>query len=326
MAYATDILGKCVDETKKLFFPVRIKYWLRMGFISLFSGRSGGGRGGNGYNSSNSGGPNEDFSAFFNNLKTEATSFFTQYGVFIGVGIFFLWLISLFFVYLNSVFTFVFIDGIVKKDITIKKGWKDNKKQGVSLFALRFVLGLVVLLLFLLIASPVLFYLFTGNISNFNFWLLIPMILLFILLILVLAIFWFLVYDFVVPIMYFKKKSFFSAWNYFKKIAKKKKLEIFIYWLMKIALSIGIGIISIFLFIPLFIILLIIAIPFVLIGVGLYLLINLLGQAAAILTVIPYGIIVVFLFIYLISVVYVPFKAFMTKYSLEMVKKLEGKS
>jgi len=325
MAYATDILGKCVDETKQLFFPIRKKYWLKMGFLSLFSGRNSG-SGGNGFNSSRTSGNNEDISTFFENLKTEGISFFTQYGVLVGIGVFFIWLISLFFVFLNSVFTFVFIEGIIKKDVSIKKGFKNNKKLGVSLFALRFILSLVILLLILLIASPLLYSLIMGNISNFNFWLLIPIGLALFFMLLCFGIFWFLVYDFVVPIMYMKKYSFFRAWNYFKKICKKKKMEIFIYWLMKIALSIGISIVSLFLMIPVFLLMLIIAIPFVLLGVGIYLLINLLNNTAAILTVIPYGIIVVLLFIYLISVVFVPFKAFMTKYSIEMVKKLEGKS
>ena len=59
MAYAIDILNNTFNKTKEQFFPIKIKYWLRMGFISMFGGRSrGGGSGNSGYNTSG-----KDFSA-----------------------------------------------------------------------------------------------------------------------------------------------------------------------------------------------------------------------------------------------------------------------
>ena len=52
------------------------------------------------------------------------------------------------------------------------------------------------------------------------------------------GIIWFIVNEFLVLVMFFKNKPIKYAWSYFKKIASKKKWEIFIYWIMKILLGI----------------------------------------------------------------------------------------
>ncbi len=322
MAYATDIIGTSFDRTKELFFPIRPKYWLRMGFISLFAGQgSGGNFNGSNYSRPGSGGPGGSFSDAVTKFNTEALAFLSQYGFVVGIAFVIFYAISLFFVYINSVFTFMFLDGVVKKDIKIGKSFSDNNSSGTNLFFLRFILGIVFLLIMLLILSPLLIAFISNQLANFNLWLLIPMFLTFFVVAILFGLFWFFVYDFVVPIMYFKKQPFSPAWKHFKKIALKNKLEIFLYWLLKIVLGIGAGIMS------LVVLLLIILVSLLFVGLGVLMFLGLKALAGvmfATIIMVILGVLFFLLWIYAISVVLVPIPAFFRIYSLEMLKKLKA--
>ncbi|MBN2367647.1 hypothetical protein JXC34_01415 [Candidatus Woesearchaeota archaeon] len=323
MAYAIDIISDSFRKTKELFFPIRLSYWLRMGIANLFGGRSPGGGGGNGGGSSSYKKQVGDLSLreMVTTFNQGALEFLSNYGVFLSLGVFFLYLIGLFFTYIGSVFTFVFIEGIVKKDLKLRKSFVENNSRGMSLFWLRFVVGLISFFIFLVVVSPALFYFFTNSLASFNFLWLMVMVPSFIVYALVFGIFWFLVYDFIVPIMYFKKYAFSSSWKYFVKIASKKKLEIFLYWLMRLVLGIGSGIVIFLLMIPMILVLVL----FILLGVGIYLAVSLLSSVLAVILVSLYGTAVLALFIYAICVLTAPISAFFRVYSIEMLKKLEKK-
>ena len=87
----------------------------------------------------------------------------------------------------------------------------------------------------------------------------------------------------------------------------------------------GISLVLLISLIPVGIVLAIIAIPFVAVGVGIYYLFKSAGQILMYSSLGIYGFIVFFFFIYLLSVIYVPVSAFFVRYSLEMLKKLEGR-
>ena len=93
MAYAIDILGSSFNKTKNLFFPFRLKYWMKMGFISLFSGNRTGGFGNSGYNTSSRDFGDVNFSQAMEKIKLEATNFLSQHGYILGIIIFVLFLI-----------------------------------------------------------------------------------------------------------------------------------------------------------------------------------------------------------------------------------------
>ena len=326
MAYAIDIINQAFNKTKEMFFPIKLGYWLRMGFVNLFSGPSSG----SSSSSSNYSGRDSDFSKVdfrqaLANLNQEGLNFFSQYGFLTTIGIFVLYLISLFFSYLNSVLTFVFIDGVFNKNFRIRKSFGRQHKLGVSFFALKFILGILHTLFVLLLFSPLLLSFFANDLVNFNFWLMVPILIILVLVGIVLSFFLFLVYDFVLPIMYLKRYAFAPAWRYFLKIARKNKLEIFIYWLFKIVLGLGTSIILLISLIPVGIVLGIIAIPFVAVGVGIYYLFKSAGEIVMYSSLGIYGTFVFFFFIYLLSVIYVPISAFFVRYSIEMLGKLEGK-
>jgi hypothetical protein len=294
-----------------------------MGFVSLFAGSNyGGGMG----NLGSSRKPEtvsisvsiRELIAQFN---TEALKFISQYGNFIGIAFILIYALCLLFAYLNSIFTFVFIEGIVKKELQIKKSFSDNKNLGTSLFFLRFIVGLITMGGLVIIFYPVISAFFNNTLADFNLWSLLPIGVELIVFLFILMIFMFLVYDFVIPIMYLKKFTFGSAWNYFIKLLSKNKLQILIYWFMKLVLSIGAGILSIMIAIPLLIIL----IPLIIIGVLIYLgSYAVVGLIPAIIITGICGFVVLVLFIYVSAVVFVPLPAFFRLYSIEMVKKLEG--
>lgn len=328
MAYATEILNDSINKTKELFFPVRKGYWLRMGFVSLFSANGGSG----GSSGSSGGNRDSDFSKInwkqvISTFNSEALKFLNQYGAIIGAGFFVLYLISLFFTYISSVFSFVFIDGVVKKDLKIRKSFAENKYLGSQIFFLRLVIGIIGMIVFVLLFLPLFKAFFSNTLADFNFWLIIPMLVALVIYSLVVGFFLFFVYDFVVPIMYLKKFAFSSAWKHFIDIAKNKKMEIFIYWLLKVGLSIASGIIILLcvlvLLIPLILVFVLLALIGVLIYFGLkYAGLEIVGIALGILL----GAAILLFLVYAMAVLFVPISAFFTLYSVEMVKKLESKN
>ncbi|MFH2019787.1 MAG: hypothetical protein ABIJ34_00075 [archaeon] len=325
MVHAGEIINDCFNKTKDLFFPVRLKYWMKMGFVSLFSGNEGygGSSGGNGGNR-NSDFQNIDWKQALSQFNSEALGFLSKYGQIVGIVFFILYLISLFFTYVSSVFTFVFIDGIIKKDLSIKKSFSENKAHGSQLFLLRLVLGIVDMIIFVLIFFPLFSAFFSNSLADFNFWHLIPMVIGFVLYAILVGLFLFFVYDFVVPIMYLQKYPLRQAWDHFVIIARKQKMEIFLYWLIKTGLAIASGILILILVIVLLIPIIIIALLFVALGVLFYFLskafrFEYIGIALAIL------LFIIFLsfMVYALSVIFVPVPAFFKLYSIEMVKRLE---
>jgi hypothetical protein len=327
MAYAADIISNSFEKTKQLFFPIRKDYWFKMGLVSLFGGsNSSSGSGNFGSSNSNSDANNafkgmtiQEILARVNHVGLEVMS---KYGTIIGILFAVLFFVCQIFSYIGSIMTFVFLDGIVKKEIKIRKSMSETKTQAISLFLFRLVVGLISLAGFILCTFPIISAFFNNTLAEFNFWLLIPIGLGLIIFYTVFGIFLFLVNDFVVPFMYLKKYTFNQGWEYFLKLSSGKKGEIFMYWLIKLGLSIAGGIMMIFVLIPILLVFLLL----VLLGVGIYLLTNAFaGSVTALIITIIYGVIVFILFLIAVSVITVPIPSFFTVYSLEMIKKLEGK-
>jgi hypothetical protein len=321
MAYAIDIINNTFELTKKLLFPIKKKYWFKMGLVSLLSSKNSfGGNSGSGFNRSDL--PEDLSSINISEINSKALDALKKYGIFIGIGISLLFLIGLFFSYITSIFTFIFIDGVVNKKIEIKKSLKKTKSIGTSLFLFKLILGLLNLAIIITIFSPLILSFLNNNLKQFKFLLLIPMTLIFILVQIFFGIVNFLVYDFLVLIMFYKNKPVKPAWKYFKKIASKKKLEIFLYWLMKIVLGIGAGIFSVF--VVLFLMLGFLIIAAIIFGIGflIYILVKSLLLFLIVLGVIM-GIILFFAFIYFAAVFTLPVKVFFQYYAILMIEKLE---
>ena len=306
MTVAIDTLNSAFSKTKKLFFPIDRAYWL----INLFGGRPGNGfSGGNSYSTSSES-PDVNFA-----------SFITRYGLLLGIAFIAFFVLMLFFTYLNSVFTFMFIEGVLHKSIKIRKSFRANHSLGLNIFFVKLITGMITIAGIAVILSPVIIALLNGTLSSFNYWLFVPMFLGFFIFFLALIIFWFIVYDFVMPVMYLKNYRFARAWHHVIKKIRDRKGEIGLYWLIKVGLSIALNIATIILAIFVAIILLI---PFALIGLGIYFLLLMASQTAAIIVTATYAAVVILLIIYAISVIFVPVAAFFRLWSIEMVRKLKA--
>ncbi|NTV23150.1 MAG: hypothetical protein HGA85_02110, partial [Nanoarchaeota archaeon] len=205
MVIAIDIFSDSVKKTKELFFPIRKGYWVRMAFLSAFTGRASGSLG-NGLGSGN-GDSGIGFKESIASFNAEALSFFAKYGTILGVFLGMLVAIGTAISFISSVLTFSFIEGIDKQEIRLRKSWKTHQGDGLSLFFVRWVFGLLSLLVFLAIFYPVIAAFLSNTLSAFNWWLLIPMVLGLILISFPIGIALFILECFVVPIMYYKKKG-----------------------------------------------------------------------------------------------------------------------
>ncbi|MBD3203284.1 hypothetical protein GF327_03255 [Candidatus Woesearchaeota archaeon] len=320
MAYAIDIIEDSFNKTKKLLFPIRKSFWLKMGFVSLFSGRAGSGSYSSGYNSNQIESFPEDVKSTIGEINNNFLFNLKKYGYFIGIFISLVLLIVLFFSYIFSIFKFMFIQGVLEKKINIKRSFNKNKKLGASLFVFRIYLGLISIGLMLLIFSPLIFAFLNGALQFFNYLLLIPMLFSFFILIFIVRIVNFIVMNFLVIIMYNKDVSIRSSWNHFKKITSEKKVEIFLFWIMKIVLGIVGGI-------AIAIIVIGFLIAFGIIGAILAFIFYFMYAASnsylILGTGIVFGVILFLFFIYAVAVVSLPVDVFFQYYSINMIKKLE---
>jgi len=324
-----NLVEPAINKTKSLLFPINPKLWLKLGIVSLFSiyGRCSGGGGSPGGNVSNLSIPHNQTSAVTGN----AVSSFAKNSIIGGIISIFLVIfaaIALVVNYITSMFTFVFIDSLVKKECFVKKSWGNGKSFGMSLFLFRILFAVVNLLVIgLIVLIPILKVFSKGGFEKFfestsilgivlTF---LPYLLLFILWIIVISIFITFVIDFSLLNMYKNSNGIVSSIKQTFKAVNNQMLESFIYLLAKIVLGIGIGLISIFAFVLL---LIVAAIPGLVIGVLLFLMLFFISKALAIGIVILFGIVYLFLFIYAFVVLILPLSVFISYFSMLCYEKL----
>ena len=235
------IMGEAFAQMKRILFkPFRFKKWLKFGFIvfiaEIFS---------KGFRN------NFDLQGFLR--EPEGKQFIlaivafckTHLSLVIGIGIGLIISIILYFLftYLASVFSFVFLDGVVKNKPEIKKSFRENKQKGKSYFLFNIFFGLISLALLALInAFPVYFIIKNKFFEQSGFlsiflvvagWAVVSLIHL-----LLIAVIAFFVEDFVLPIMYKQNLRFKQAWCKFWPIFKSRQKNFFLYLLLKFGLSI----------------------------------------------------------------------------------------
>ncbi|MBN2421686.1 hypothetical protein JXB41_00545 [Candidatus Woesearchaeota archaeon] len=324
MAYAIDIINDCFKKTKQLLFPIKKEYWLKMALVSLFSSNnySPGNNISQNINSSDFPKGSINIREWIAKLNSNALDFLVNYGLAVGLVFSFFLFFGLILSYLNAVFNFIFIDGVVNKTIKIRKSFSKNKALGASLFFFRIIFSLINFAVFIAIFSPIILAFFSNRLAEFNYWLLIPMVFVFFIIVFIIGIIYFIVNEFLILIMFFNNKSVKYAWVYFKKIAFKKKLQIVLYWFMKIVLGVGAAIISVFL--VFFLLILFAIVVLLLLGIGylIYILIKALLVPLIIIGVIL-AIILFFAFIYTSSLVTLPIRVFFQYYAILMLEKLE---
>lgn len=304
-----------MERTKDLLFPINLKYWMKLGFVSLLSAKSSFVRG---LGSSNFNIPQtrENAATITGNAISNLEK--TNYGLFGGI-FFIATILFIIWKYITSIFTFIFIEAAINKEFSIKQSWRKNKPSGSSFFLFRILTGLIFLIVSLLIFSPLIVKILQIGFTNYvqqtssaavwgTFFI---YLILFLLWSLIFGVFMLFVNNFSLIDMYKNRINITSAIkNTFNQI-RLQKLEIFIYVLASFLLSIGIAILA-------FLVLIIPIILFGLIGVGLFFLLFILSKVLAFILIILYVIFLVYLFV----VILLPFTVFMRYFSILGYEKL----
>ncbi len=152
----------------------------------------------------------------------------------------------LFFVWLRSVFSFIFLGSVIKNEVLIKRGFRENRARGRSFFLWNLAFSVISLIvLALVVGVPILIMGRYGtsapgggtNIPVVVFG--IVAIVLGVLIVPILAVLiQTLVYDFILPIMYVENRRIIDGWQRFLPILKSNKKNLFLYLLLKIGLGI----------------------------------------------------------------------------------------
>lgn len=316
---AFDQFSPAIDDMKSLLFPFSFKKWLKLGFVAMLSG-GGSGSGFNGSSSSNWNLPSEERT---NEITANAVAGLegTPWYYFVFPIVLLVVVLGLVMTFITSVFNFIFLEALDKKDVSIKQGWRDNKSLGGSFFLYRIVLGLMILGVLVLASLPVAIPMMQQGIDVYfkNFSLgslaiILPLILFLVAFFIVVGVFKSLVYNFSSVHMYYKKVP---AWQSIRETFSEisnNKLAVFVFLLARIIIGIGISIIVTVGVLLLLIPLAIIAVPIALIYIGLA---SSLGWSVPMIVAgSVLGILFAVFFIYLVSVMALPLTAFSRYFSI----------
>ncbi|MFH1230066.1 MAG: hypothetical protein V1709_01075 [Planctomycetota bacterium] len=227
-----------------LFRPFKPVKWLKFGLVAFLAAL--GTSQGNSFNFNIPGDTGKKFAElepFFNQAYQWVLANLT---LIIIVGIAVILLITIIWavlIYFGSRFSFVFLDGVIKKDVRIKQAYKENKTLGWSYFLWRIIFTPNALLAILLIIGiPTTILILAGVDKGFSLGIILGLVgagLVFIGLLIILAIIGVFTVDFIVPIMYLRKIRILQAWKIFWSILRTNKLQFFLYILLKMGLSLA---------------------------------------------------------------------------------------
>ena len=119
--YATEALNKALEKTNQLLFKnFNLVFWLKLALIVFLIG-------GLSFNL-NSGlrSPSKSDSNFIASISTYLPIIVVVIAIFLVIG--------LIFAFIKSVCQFMFIEGIVNRDVDLVKGFKRNLENGFNLF------------------------------------------------------------------------------------------------------------------------------------------------------------------------------------------------
>ncbi|MBN2126957.1 MAG: hypothetical protein JW703_01030 [Candidatus Diapherotrites archaeon] len=309
---SVDAINPAFNAMKELLFPIKLKFWLKLAFVSMLGSSGGGGGGsiGNAGNTSNSSAQMPDLS-----------SFLAQYGLIIGLIVFAVILLILVLTYIHSVFSFVFLDDLIERKSRILSSFKENMSNGFSYFLFNVFLGLISLITLLLFLSPVLIPVITGM----NQWIVIGSAVLLLLLWalsfgLILGLITSFTHAFVLPLMILKKKPLMNAWSELKPLIFKEWKEILLFLIISFFLGIALAVICLILLLPLIVLGIILAVIALILGV---LSIISTGNITMIAILIILAIPVMLIFAYLASIFLLPVSSFNRYYSMIFLAKIE---
>jgi uncharacterized Tic20 family protein len=324
------ILPTAIQSSKKLLFPFNLRYWLKLGFVSLLSTYGQGTAIRFNYNFSGSSDLNKGLSGNETAITGKVISNFSNFNIitgFIALGIFMFSIFMLIWNYLTSIFTFIFIDVLANKNYTIKESMRKNSYKGMSLFFFKVIMFFVFLII---VSSTVGIFLikilrkftFKEYFDIFGMWNILlqvlPYLLIMFILLFILGIFMSFFMDITLPYMYQKSVTVTEAIKQTLKRVRKMPLMVYLYFLTKEIINFIYSFATLIL--GLFYIILMIIVG--LIGsLILFLLLFFISKTFAIIIVVLFWIALITLGIYLFIVLILPLTVFKSYYCLHSYEK-----
>ncbi len=313
------LISPAIGKTKEMLFPFRFWEWFKLMIISLLSASRGGGnfnsfRSAGDFGSSGTGSGTGSGGTSFSEFLDKARQGIKDYWI-IGALIFgVLFVIIQIISYIQSVFTFIFIDSLVNKKAKFTFG--KNHSKGVSLFFFKFIISIISILILGALASPYAYHFMKANpvVQSVGIGYIIFSIAAAIIYIIFLWILFLFLHDLTVPYMYVKNTSAGFSLKQIWSSIKKNKLATFVYWLSRIVLGIAIGIAAIVVIIVLGLAGLLVGGILFLIGFLLYKLIGL--PVLFIALAIIFGVILFVIFLLALGMFLLPFSVFRRYYEM----------
>ncbi len=308
--------------TAQLFGPIRFRHWMRMAVVCLLTGETTGGGGGWGGANFNFP-PPHDSRRDFVSLAELPFKQFPEFLAWAALGVLALILFVAVMIYISSVFRFILFDAVLNNRCDLGEGWRRWQRQGTSYFLWQIGFGLAsVAGIAVVVGGPVFAAWRAGLFRNPGQHIVIliaggaVLLALFVGVVILVALVSLFAKDFVVPVMALESRGAMDGWRRVLPVMGREKGAFAVYVLMKILLAIGsallFGIID-------FLVILMFIIPVGILGVAIFFLAKGAGLGWNPVTVgfvIVAGGAVLFLLLYLISIVSLPAMVFFQAYSL----------
>ncbi|RMF89203.1 MAG: hypothetical protein D6733_06790 [Methanobacteriota archaeon] len=247
---ALEIVEPCIDETKKLLFPIRRGYWLKLALVTLLGGIGTGGAFGFGNPFQSLGNPRFQEDPELAALVERLGDFLAQNTGVILIAMGLLFLFILFLSYLHSVMQFVFFQDVVEGGVELLGDIRRHLGRGLSLFVFGLVLWVAMLLFMALGALPLLLIVSVDAGPFATIMGMMSMMIFTVAVVLLSALAYLLAVDFAVPIMFFKGKGIWASYSEVLRLIKKDVWQFVVYIILRVVLGIAGGILYMLITIP----------------------------------------------------------------------------
>ena len=243
--YSIDAIDVAFKRTKKILIePFNFWKWLKLAIIIFFIGGGIGNQGFN-YNQGTFDTSRKEVEwPSFDEIFNQVGQFWQQYQTHILIAVAFIILFILIFGFISSVMDFVFVESIVTDIVSIRAYFKKYLRPGFSLFIVRTIIGLVLLMLLILAVMPILLPFIRSN-AIITPGLILGSILWLILILLVLALVNGILESFIglcIPIMMYKDIGIIAALGKIIARFREEWRQILVYWIIRIVVGLAAGI------------------------------------------------------------------------------------
>lgn len=257
--YAVEVISEAIEDTKELLLPFDLGTWLRLAIIVVFTGGGTGAFNPGSFMPSNPGSfepGHSDTSSFSDTTSTvtqfepagaitgAATSSISLNALALGAVALLVFALAAFFLFLTSVFEFIYYQSLLDRDVGIRKNFRKHWSNGLQYFVFKLAYLLAVLAV---LAGIVLGFMATPFVGVLGIIIGIPVLI-------ALAVFSGLVHDFALPEMIEKEKGLITSWKDVWADIREEWKEVAVYLVVKLGIGVGIGIavtmLTLFLLIP----------------------------------------------------------------------------